>query len=146
MKIISKSESQTIKIAQKLAKDLKGGEVLCLYGDLGSGKTVFCSGVINFFLTKKRVVSPTFIIVRQYVIKHKIIETIYHFDLYRVTEKSSIIDLGLLDLVNKKKSIILIEWADRLKSYLPKKRIDIFLSLINQNKRVIKIISKNEKS
>ena len=81
MQIITTSERQTQDIAAKLAKCLKPGDVLALIGNLGSGKTVFVKGMVSGLgISKSKVLSPTFVLMRQY--KGKM--TVNHFDLYRL--------------------------------------------------------------
>ena len=95
MLIITNNTDDTSKIGKKIAAGLKGGEVFCLYGELGAGKSVFTRALINYFLPGIRVLSPTFIIVRQYETGKIKIKTIYHLDLYRLTNTGEFQDLGL---------------------------------------------------
>lgn len=138
MHYISKTSEETKNIGKEIAASLRGGEVLCLYGDLGYGKTTFVAGLINHFLPQKRVLSPTFIIVRHYQIKNKKkIRTIYHFDLYRISKPDEAIELGLPELFNKKNSVVIIEWAEKIANVLPKKRTDIYFTMLDENERKI---------
>src|SRR3990167_9714860 len=89
MKYTTGSPRETSDLGRALAARLCGGEVVCLYGDLGSGKTTFISGVINFFRPKTRVLSPTFIIVRHYRFDKAPVKNFLHADLYRLDNKSS---------------------------------------------------------
>lgn len=139
---ISENPLQTKILGGRIASQLQGGEVLCLYGDLGAGKTTFIRGLIEFFIPGRRVLSPTFIIVRHYYINHPFIKNIYHVDLYRISVIEEITGLGLSESVNKPDAIVAIEWAEKLGSLLPEKRIDISFSIINENKRGIKIIER----
>lgn len=135
--IITKNQEETITLGKKFASSLKGGEVIALFGELGSGKTTFTSGIINFFFKNKRVLSPTFIIVRHYYPKHKKIRQLIHVDLYRLKKMAEIEDLGLSEYFNNSNNIILIEWAEKIKSYLPEKRIEIRFTQFDQNSRRI---------
>lgn len=136
---ITSSPEETKKLAQKIASELKGGEVICLCGELGAGKTVFVKGVIDYFLPGKRVLSPTFIIVRHYHPKDSIIKDIFHVDLYRISKSFEIQSLGLNEFMNKSDNIVLIEWAERLGKFLPKKRIDIRVKTLSNQSRSIEI-------
>ncbi|MCL4338758.1 tRNA (adenosine(37)-N6)-threonylcarbamoyltransferase complex ATPase subunit type 1 TsaE [Patescibacteria group bacterium] len=127
MTIQTNSEEETRKLAAEFTTTLSGGEVVCLYGDLGAGKTVFASSVIDYFLPKQRVLSPTFIIVRHYYPQKSQIKEILHIDLYRTNHESEIKGLGLPDMLKNKDKVYIIEWADRLGGLLPKKRIDIHI-------------------
>jgi tRNA threonylcarbamoyladenosine biosynthesis protein TsaE len=133
----SNNNIETKQLGRTLAAQMKGGEVICLYGDLGSGKTTFMNGFINFFLPGKRVLSPTFIIVRHYNISNKKIKNILHADLYRIEKVENIDILGLAEFMNKSDKVMAIEWAERLGKYLPVKRIDIKFDIISESKRNI---------
>lgn len=137
VKTISPKESQ--KVAQKLASTLVGGDVVALYGDLGAGKTVFVQGLAKGLKIKRNITSPTFVFMRSYpFVLNKKNLTFYHLDLYRGEEKSDFRSLGLDELFSED-SIVVLEWADKIQSSLPKKRIDIFIENAGQNKRKIKI-------
>ena len=137
MEYITNDARQTRKLGEKQASLLKGGEVLCLFGELGAGKTTFISGLINYFKPNTRVLSPTFIIVRHYSIKHKRIKYIYHIDLYRLDDLSAIRDLGILELFNKPDNVIAIEWPEKMKQLLPKDRIKIEFKVLEKDRRKI---------
>ena|SRR3990167_10028432 len=137
MEYITNDARQTRKLGEKQASLLKGGEVLCLFGELGAGKTTFISGLINYFKPNTRVLSPTFIIVRHYRIDHIKIKNIYHIDLYRLDDLAAIIDLGILELFNKPDNIIAIEWPEKMKQLLPKDRIKIEFKVLEKDRRKI---------
>src|SRR3989339_1119927 len=101
MKYITWSARETSNLGRELAARLKGGEVVCLYGNLGSGKTTFISGVVNYFKPKTRVLSPTFIIVRHYRFNKPPVKNLLHADLYRLEDKPSIEALGLADFLHQ---------------------------------------------
>ncbi|MFH1832581.1 MAG: tRNA (adenosine(37)-N6)-threonylcarbamoyltransferase complex ATPase subunit type 1 TsaE [Candidatus Levyibacteriota bacterium] len=150
---ITKSAEETQKIAKSLVRKIKNGGVLALYGDLGSGKTTFTQGLAKE-LGIKRIISPTFIIIRSYKIKNhpfgklraKIKNTIknskifYHIDLYRVERVTDVNNLGIEEIFENPQNIIVIEWAEKMKELLPKKRIDIYFEYLEENKRKIEIM------
>ncbi len=146
MEYNSNSIIETKKIANEFASHLKGGEVVCLYGRLGAGKTVFVQGMINYFLPGKRVLSPTFIIVRHYQINHQIIKRFLHIDLYRMTNIKEIGELEFFEYLNQSDTIVAIEWAEKLEKLLPKNRLDIKIKSIDESKRIIAIETKHEKT
>jgi len=129
-KIITKNAEETQKLGQKLAHHLiqKGSvtlpHVICLYGELGMGKTTFVQGFAKGLGITSRLLSPTFIIVRRHHLS-AINRFFFHLDLYRVTSEQSIQELGIQEMFNDEKNIVIVEWAERLGSELPKKRIDI---------------------
>ena len=139
MEIKTTSEEKTIKIAKDLAKSLKKGDVVALYGKLGAGKTVFSKGIAKGLGIKKRIISPTFTIVRSYNFKGG---RFYHLDLYRGKSEKDFENIGLSEIMSSD-SIIIIEWADKVRKVLPKKRIDIKIKLVDEKTRLIKITRNN---
>lgn len=137
MEYITKNSNQTMGLGRRLASTLMGSEVLCLSGELGAGKTTFVSGLVNYFKPDTRVLSPTFIIVRHYSVKHKRIKYIYHIDLYRLDDLSGIRDLGIPELFNKPDNVIAIEWPEKMKQLLPKDRIKIEFKVMEKDQRKI---------
>jgi tRNA threonylcarbamoyladenosine biosynthesis protein TsaE len=140
MEFITKSDQETKNLALNLTKNLKGGEMLALYGELGSGKTTFVQGLAKGLGIKRRVISPTFLIVRTYSIEHKEAKFFFHIDLYRIEKGEDIKSLGILELLNNPENIVAIEWADRMDNLLPKRRIDIYFEVGDNNKRQIKVL------
>lgn len=145
---VSKSREQTQKIASDFAKKLKGGEVLCFYGNLGTGKTTFIQALAKALGVKENVTSPTFVLMKQYRIKSKEpaspagrsrIKNFYHLDVYRLTEPEQALDLGVEEIWSDKNNIIAIEWADKINNILPNKKIDLCFESINENERKITI-------
>ncbi|MEK7502738.1 MAG: tRNA (adenosine(37)-N6)-threonylcarbamoyltransferase complex ATPase subunit type 1 TsaE [Patescibacteria group bacterium] len=146
---ITNNLRETQKLAENLIKRLKKGDVLALYGNLGSGKTTFVQGLARGFGIKKRIISPTFIIVRSYELKiknqkSKIKSTnqnsklFYHIDLYRIESQNDIKNLGIEEIINGK-DIVVIEWAEKMKRLLPKKRWDVKFEDLGSSRRKITI-------
>jgi tRNA threonylcarbamoyladenosine biosynthesis protein TsaE len=131
---ITNSFEETQKLGFDLAKTLKGGEVLCLHGDLGSGKTTFVQGLAKGLGVTQRIISPTFIIMRTYEINSKFF---YHVDLYRIESEKDIEGLGLFEIMQDKLNIVAIEWSEKIEHLLPSKRIDLFFDYIDKDKRKI---------
>lgn len=136
---ITKTPTETKQLAKKIVSRFSGGEVVCLYGELGAGKTVFVQGMLEYFLPGKRVLSPTFIIVRHYSINNTTIKKFLHADLYRLTAPKEIKDLEFLEFINNPDTIVAIEWAEKLENELPEKRIDIRIENLEGDKRKINI-------
>lgn len=135
----SHGPNDTKRLGMKIASQLSGGEVICLYGDLGAGKTTFVNGMVNYYLPETRVLSPTFIIVRHYLINHNNLRHFLHVDLYRLKNLPEIESLGLEDYLHKSDTIMAIEWPERMKDLLPEKIIEVRFSGIEENERKIKI-------
>jgi tRNA threonylcarbamoyladenosine biosynthesis protein TsaE len=123
--IITKNETETINLGVKIASSLKNGDVIALYGDLGSGKTRLVKGICMGLDVKQMVNSPTFIIVNEYSSQkfHKI----YHFDLYRMKTEDEVLAMGFEDYLNNE-SIVLIEWPEHIDRLLPANTIKIHLA------------------
>lgn len=146
---ITESSRETQRIGKEFAKRLqldkgvtlskKGASVIALYGDLGSGKTTFVQGVAEGLGIKRRIISPTFIIVRTYKLEAK---SFYHIDLYRIEGQKDIENLGIEEIVKDPRNIVVIEWAERMRGLLPRTRIDIGFFYENINKRRIEISPK----
>jgi len=124
MEVISRSVTKTQKLAKDLAQNLGDYNVVCLYGELGAGKTTFVSGFANGLGIEKRILSPTFIIVHEYKIP-KSKRILFHIDLYRLENSREIENLGISDLLNDKNNIVMVEWAEKLESLLPERRIEV---------------------
>lgn len=139
MKIITHSSKETIGLGERLGKRLQGGEVVCLFGDLGAGKTTLVKGIAKSLEITKRLLSPTYIIVRHYPINHKTAKTLYHIDLYRIKNVAETMDLGLKDWLSDKSAIVVIEWSERLEYLLPSDKIDIHFQYIDEYTREITI-------
>lgn len=133
MKLISKSVNNTLDIGKKIAKNLQKGDIVCLFGELGSGKTVLTKGIaLGLGIKKNIIVSPSFILIRQY--SGKIL--FYHFDLYRLKKPKDILSLGYEEYFYDD-GITVIEWADRLKYLLPPEYLKIELFIKSNKQRLL---------
>lgn len=137
------SLGQTKRLAHQIASNLKGGEVLCLMGELGVGKTYF----VKFFaealgIKGEEVISPTFVYWR----KHEGTNfRLNHFDFYRLDNADEMDDIGLDEALGEKKSVSIIEWADRVQERLPGDRVDICIEFLGESERQFKISSTSKK-
>ncbi len=120
MEFVSLSRNETKEIAKKFSSSVKEGDIICLDGDLGAGKTAFVSGFAEGLGYKGYVTSPTFTLVNEYEAE----KTIYHFDVYRIDECDDMFDIGLDDYLFSD-GVCIIEWAERIKSVLPENVINI---------------------
>lgn len=140
--MISNSSEDTIKIARDFANSLKGGEIVCLHGNLGAGKTTFMKGIAEYFgVEKDEIISPTFIIANHIKIKNNInILNIIHIDAYRIEDENNMLETGFLEYFNDENSIIFIEWSEKIKSFISNEnKIDINFSILDGNRRDIAI-------
>lgn len=111
--ITTTSANQTIQLGKKIAKTLKVGQVIGLVGELGAGKTQFVKGLAKGLGLKNNITSPTFVLLRNYE-SVKLV----HIDCYRLNNSDELLELGFEELI--KDNIIVIEWADKIRSILPK--------------------------
>lgn len=119
--IYSHSEQETLAIAEDFCKELVIGDIVALIGQLGTGKTLFIRGICKHFQVEEIVTSPTFTIMNQYTgYIHGNEFSIIHIDLYRIKNINELVDLGFLEILSTPNSIILIEWAEKAESLLPK--------------------------
>ena len=120
-KFHSESDSQTIKIAERIAKTLSPGTVVCLFGEMGVGKTVFTNGLCRAMGVSDYVSSPTFTVVNEYDGDGF---PIYHFDMYRIEDEDELLEIGFEEYLISG-GICIIEWPENVINSLPQKRIDI---------------------
>jgi len=133
----TKNAKETAKIAVALAKRMKGGEVLALIGNLGAGKTTFAQAFAKALGVKERVQSPTFIFMHEHRLKRKTGPAYFvHADAYRggVPELRSI---GLEEYFGRPDAVVLIEWADRVKTMLPKRAITVRMRHLGGDRRSV---------
>ena len=136
--MISKSVEDTKKFAEDLVKENKG-RIFALVGELGAGKTTFTQDFLRALGVKKeRITSPTFLIIKNYLISKPHFDKVYHIDCYRLHSPQELLDLKFEEILNNPKHILLIEWADKIKDLLPKETVWIhFKHSENPNERVI---------
>ena len=138
MEIITKSDKETFDFAKKFTKDLKGGEVIGLIGDLGAGKTVFTKGLAAGLGVKENVNSPTFVLMKVYDIKKRTskIKKLIHIDAYRITGTDDLLSIGITDYLNNPGCVVVIEWIDRLRDFKTKSH-NIIINFVNDKQRKI---------
>ncbi len=140
-KVTTYSENETIELAQNIESEKFPNMVICLEGDLGSGKTVFTKGFAQALEVTEEVTSPTFNIIKEYTSGEM---PLYHMDVYRLDGKVE--ELGIEEYYTKK-GVTIIEWSDMISDYLPDKRLDIKIknSDEDENKRVFIITPHGKK-
>lgn len=135
---------ETKKLGEVLAKKIlkiktqKKALVLCLEGDLGSGKTTFLKGFAKGLGIKEKILSPTFIIMRKFPIPNS--QTFYHIDCYRILKPKELLDLGFKEIISHPKNIIVIEWADHIRKIIPKETIWLRFDFIDKKRRKIELM------
>jgi tRNA threonylcarbamoyladenosine biosynthesis protein TsaE len=148
MKYTTKSLKETLQLGKKLAPSFNSN-IIGLIGDLGSGKTAFTKGMADYFGIKN-ITSPTFVVMKVYKVKVTLpagrqeslkfkVKRLVHVDSYRLNNYQSLIDIGLEEYLNDPESLVLIEWADKIKEQLPKNTKYIKFKLgQKENERIIK--------
>ncbi|GAC1412800.1 MAG: tRNA (adenosine(37)-N6)-threonylcarbamoyltransferase complex ATPase subunit type 1 TsaE [Candidatus Doudnabacteria bacterium] len=121
-------------LAKKVAYSLKGGETLALSGNLGAGKTTFTKMLLKAAGVRKKVSSPTFVLMIPYRTKSC---TYYHMDLYRIVGYKELQALGVSDYWNRKENIFIIEWAEKIKSKLPKNTIFLNFKITAESRKIV---------
>lgn len=136
MQFISKSSVQTQKFAQELAQKYKSGGIIALIGDLGAGKTTFSQGFAKGLGINEKIISPTFVLIRQYPLSNSR-SIFYHLDLYRLESDFELLGLG--EILSNPSNIALIEWAEKLGDLLPKNATKIYIDKLDGDSRRISI-------
>ena len=165
MEILSKSTTETQKLAQTLAQKLEPGMALALFGDLGSGKTTFTAFLVKALGFDCRVQSPTFVIHRRYLRTTCAdqtsrasrlggtgtcasemcrsaepwldIQTIHHIDLYRLSSREEVLDIGLPEMLSEPHSLVLIEWPELAREILTPNVVKLYFTTIDETTRRI---------
>lgn len=141
MKVLAKNEKETIAAGKRLGKLLQGGDVVCLLGELGAGKTTFTKGLAEALGFKGRVTSPTFGLAREYRAKDL---RIYHLDLYRVAETETG-DIGLEDYLHDPRGVCVIEWPAAVGAFMPPDYLTVKLGHKGEG-RTIAVTAKGKRS
>ncbi len=128
----TKSSEQTIKLGTMIGKRLAGGEVIELISDLGGGKTTFVRGLAEGFGSKEPVASPSFAISFVYSVEGG--RELHHYDFYRLDEPGIMKD-ELLETLADDKSVVVIEWGDIVRDFLPKDSIKVSIKKNTENER-----------
>ena len=138
MEILSTSTTETEKLAKTLAEKVKPGMVLALFGNLGSGKTTFTAFLVRALGFDSRVQSPTFVIHRRYKrLLGNPIDIVNHVDLYRLTSKEEVLDIGLQEMLQEPHSLVLIEWPELAMDFLPPDTVKLKFETIDETTRRI---------
>ena len=137
-KLTMRSEEDTVYLAQNIESEKFPNMVICLDGELGSGKTVFTKAFAQAMEVKDAVTSPTFTIIKEYDGDMPL----YHMDVYRLEGNTD--GVGIEEYFNAG-GVVIIEWASTIKDILPSERLDIKINLLGENKRTIHLIPHGKK-
>lgn len=130
-KYTSRCEEDTQELAQNIESEKFTGMVICLWGELGSGKTVFVKGFAQSLEVTETITSPTYNLVKEYTDGEM---PLYHMDLYRLDDNGD--SVGIFDYFNKD-GICIIEWPEMIENNLPDERLDIKFKVLDEEKRIL---------
>ncbi|CDA60854.1 hypothetical conserved protein YdiB [Clostridium sp. CAG:524] len=128
-KITTYSEDETMELAQNIESEKFPNMVICLIGDLGSGKTVFTKAFALALGINENITSPTFNIIKEYDNAEM---KLFHMDVYRLSDTKQ--DIGIEEYFTKR-GVCIIEWADLIEDILPKNRLDIKIKMVDEDTR-----------
>jgi len=137
-KVICQSDSA--KKTQECGQNIKLDNLICLWGDLGSGKTTLVKGIARALKVNNTITSPSFLIFKVYEAKHEKYKRLVHVDLYRLEKNINFSKLGLEEYFNDPYTLVVIEWPNKIKKHLPRKRIDVKFEIVSEEKRKITLI------
>jgi tRNA threonylcarbamoyladenosine biosynthesis protein TsaE len=136
LELVSTSPEATRAFAARLAGSAQAGDVVCLWGELGAGKTVFAKGFGAGLGVTDTISSPSFVLMGEYAGRLPL----FHIDLYRLASAQDAIDGGLLD-DRQSAGVVLIEWPDRLGPALPEDRLDVRIDGAADEPRTLSVVA-----
>ena len=139
-KYLSGSSEKTEQIAEKLGKELCGGEVIAFRGGLGMGKTCFTRGLARGLGYVGEVTSPTFALINEYLGGRL---NLYHFDMYRISSWEDLYSSGFFEYTEQG-GVVAAEWSENIENALPENTIYVEIKFIDENAREIKIYKRGE--
>ena len=139
LEFVSRSPDQTQRLGARLGALLKGGEVVCLEGSLGAGKTCLAQGIGRGWGVSQTITSPTFVLVREYT-RPETAARLYHIDLYRISGAAEARTLGIEEMLGDAHAICVIEWAERGRSMIPEEHLWLTLELVDATRRTINLV------
>ncbi|MEE8390271.1 MAG: tRNA (adenosine(37)-N6)-threonylcarbamoyltransferase complex ATPase subunit type 1 TsaE [Anaerolineae bacterium] len=153
LEFVSRSPDQTQRLGARLGALLQGGDVICLEGALGSGKTCLAQGVGRGWGVGQALISPTFVLVREYMRPENGDGNIqgvrlYHIDLYRISGADETLSLGVDEFLGEERSVFVIEWAERARALIPPEHLWIRLNFsdrIDQMRRALYFTAQGER-
>ena len=137
-KITTKNEMETINVAENIEAEKFPNMIICLNGELGSGKTLFTKGIAEALGIKDNITSPTYTIIKEYEGELPL----YHMDVYRLDGVTE--GVGIEEYFEKG-GVVVLEWADTIKDILPDERLDITIKVLDENKRGLVITPRGKK-
>ncbi len=143
MERIVKSENETKAIGSEVTTLLKGGDIICLYGDLGAGKTTFVKGLAKSLGITDEILSPTFTLMNVYNVSSSSqdIKSLAHIDTYRLKNAKDLIEIGIEDYLGAPGVITIIEWPEKVAELLKNKKVlNIYFEHLANSERKIRVV------
>jgi len=141
--VVTHSPTQTYQLGQQLGAMIREGDLICLCGELGAGKTTLASGIGNGWGAQQIVNSPTFVFVNEYSNTRG--GRLYHIDAYRLRDAADSQSIALDDLLNEPHGAVMIEWAERVQEVLPDEYLQIDLVAVDDQTRQVKLEARGER-
>lgn len=139
--VITSSPEQTWQIGRELGSLLDAGDTVCLYGDLGAGKTSISYGIaLGLEVRDQYITSPTFTFINEYQGR----VPLYHIDLYRLNDPSELENIGFGEYIDSD-GVTVIEWADRAEDELPEECLSVYLSAVDDHSREIGFLAEGDR-
>ena len=144
IKRISKSLKDTNNIAKEIIKKLdtdnNKAKIIGLYGNLGAGKTAFAQELARELGIKEKVVSPTFVIMKRFVIPKSKFKNMIHIDAYRLEKGAELEKLGWADIISDPENLVLIEWPEQVHEVMPKEHPKIHITHLDESSREFELL------
>lgn len=144
LEFMSSSVEQTVRLGVRLGELLQPGDLICLSGDLGAGKTAVARGIGRGWGTHLRVTSPTFVLMNEYPRLHDG-RVLYHIDAYRLDGEGDLYTAGL-EIAFEGHGATLVEWPERIQAWLPPHHLWISLQYVSETKRQFRLQAKGKRA
>jgi tRNA threonylcarbamoyladenosine biosynthesis protein TsaE len=141
-KITTQSETETKTLGKKIATTMTGGQIICLHGELGAGKTTFTKGLAEGLGITETITSPTFTLMNVYKVQSQKskVQSLVHIDTYRLKDANELLQIGAEDYIGEPNTLTLIEWPEKIKALLQNKKVtNITIDHQTENSRLITI-------
>lgn len=138
MKTTTRSTEETKQLGTEFASQLQGGDIVCLQGDLGAGKTTFVKGLAQGLGIKEEMTSPTFTLMNTHPVHgHASIKRLVHIDTYRLKSENELLEIGVEDYLGQPGVITLIEWPEKISGILSQKKVtNVSIGHLGDNREI----------
>lgn len=140
---ISNSVEQTVRLGVRLGELLAAGDVICLSGELGAGKTAIASGIGRGWGAGQQVTSPSFTLIKEYPRLHDGL-ILYHVDCYRLETAADVVTVGLEEILDGV-GATMIEWPERIEQWLPEERLWVAMRYVSETRRGLRITAHGDR-